>query len=352
MATETGILVAEFDSNRSAYEALSKSVAGLIERLLSVNGISVHSITQRCKTVESFSKKVEKKNSYEALGEITDLAGVRIITLFSEDVDVVARLIEREFKIDRSNSIDKRASLDPDRFGYLSLHYVASLNKSRSSLQEYSGFGKLKVEVQIRSILQHTWAEIEHDIGYKSAVEVPKSIRRRFSRLAGLLELADQEFIGIRNDLDTYDSSVKELMKQGSTEILLDKISLSNFIAANTVCIELDQAIAEMRNVPLYASEVAPKLMRSLQQLGVSAISELESKLNEFRHAIIVRIKHILEHPSVQPKKLPTGCCIFFLVQVMVASTKDEKFIAEYVALNNWPPSFVEYMMSFDPSES
>ncbi|QVX15782.1 hypothetical protein DB356_14220 [Pseudomonas congelans] len=351
MTTETGILVTEFASSRSAYEALSRSVAGLIERLLSVNGIAVHSITQRCKTVESFSNKVEKKSSYETLGEITDLAGVRIITLFSEDVDVVAKLIEREFKIDRSNSIDKRASLDPDRFGYLSLHYVASLNKSRSSLQEYSGFGELKVEIQIRSILQHTWAEIEHDIGYKSAVEVPRTIRRRFSRLAGLLELADQEFIGIRKDLDTYDSSVKDRMKKGDAEILLDKISLSNFIASNAVCLDIDQAIAKIRGIPLYSSEVVPRVMEGLQQLGVLTISELESKLNEFRHAIIVRIEDVASQVSLGPKKIPFGSCIFFLVQVMVASTKDEKFITEYVALNHWPSSFVKYLMSFDPSE-
>lgn len=349
MTTESGVLVAEFTASRSAYEAFSRSVAGLAERLLSVNGIAVHSITQRCKAVDSFTRKVEKKNSYEELSDITDLAGVRVITLFSEDVDVVAKLIEREFKIDTSNSIDKRASLDPDRFGYLSLHYVASLNDSRSSLQEYSGFGGLKVEIQIRSILQHTWAEIEHDIGYKSTVEVPRTIRRRFSRLAGLLELADQEFIGIRKDLDTYDSNVKELMKQGGTDILLDKISVSNFVISNALCVQLDQMISKARSAALYVSEVSSNTMEFLQKLGISTVSELESKLQEFQSAILCRVNYIVRE-SGPAKKIPKGICIFFLVQVMVASTRDEKFITEYVSSHDWERSFADYLMDFDPA--
>jgi hypothetical protein len=63
-------------------------------------------------------------------------------------------------------------------------------------LVEYSTHTGVQFEVQIRSTLQHAWAEIEHDRGYKSEVEVARAVRRRFSRLAGLLELADYEFDG------------------------------------------------------------------------------------------------------------------------------------------------------------
>jgi ppGpp synthetase/RelA/SpoT-type nucleotidyltranferase len=115
-------------------------------------------------------------------------------------------MVEREFVVDRTNSVDKRTLLDPDRFGYQSLHYVAALSVARTGLAEYGRFTGLRVEIQIRSTLQHAWAEIEHDLGYKSAAGVPRDIRRRFSRIAGLLELADEEFSVIRRDLDAYTS--------------------------------------------------------------------------------------------------------------------------------------------------
>jgi putative GTP pyrophosphokinase len=83
----------------------------------------------------------------------------------------VAELIEREFVIDRDNTVDKRKQLDPDRFGYLSLHHIVQLGPTRSQLVEYSSFGGIKAEIQTRSILQHSWAEVEHDLGYKSSID-------------------------------------------------------------------------------------------------------------------------------------------------------------------------------------
>ena len=64
----------------------------------------------------------------------------------------------------------------------------------RMVLRENKAFEGLKCEIQIRSVLQHAWAEIEHDLGYKSELTIPKEVRRSFSRLAGLLELGDKEF--------------------------------------------------------------------------------------------------------------------------------------------------------------
>lgn len=340
-------LIVEFTSVRENYNAYCKSVSGLIERLLSVNGIAVHSITQRCKTVESLSRKVEKKSTYDSLVEITDLAGIRIITLFSEDVDVVAKLIEREFTIDLKNSIDKRASLDPDRFGYLSLHYVASLNNSRGKLQEYSGFGKLKIEIQIRSILQHTWAEIEHDIGYKSTVEVPRQIRRRFSRLAGLLELADQEFIGIRKDLDAYALSIKEQMKGGGEEVLIDKVTLSNFIETNKFCSKVDGEIAEIRQTSLGFVSASSRMIKNLEYVGIIAISSLEAKVRELYPEIMRRVQDVVKVSGSPPKSIGQGTCIFFLIQVLVAQRKDRGFIDEFVLTNEWSEDFAEYLMNF-----
>jgi ppGpp synthetase/RelA/SpoT-type nucleotidyltranferase len=177
------------------------SIDSLIKTLLEIEGIRVHSVTSRIKSKASVRQKLQRPDKDRKLSGLTDMLGVRIITYFQDEVDAAAKLIEREFIVDEENSSDKRELLDPDRFGYRSLHYVLQLSLERSTLPENRAHRDIRFELQIRSILQHAWAEIEHDTGYKSESEVPDAVRRRFSRLAGLLELADDEFLGIRDEL-------------------------------------------------------------------------------------------------------------------------------------------------------
>jgi ppGpp synthetase/RelA/SpoT-type nucleotidyltranferase len=191
----------EYENTISRIQEFRLVLERLIQVLLEAGGIRVHSVTSRVKSKNSVMRKLERPGKERDINSLTDLLGVRIITYFRDEVDAVAKLIEREFLIDPENSIDKRNVLDPDRFGYLSLHHIAQLNQTRSALAEYRSYKDIRFELQIRSILQHAWAEIEHDLGYKTEAAVPRTVRRRFSRLAGLLELADDEFLGIRGEL-------------------------------------------------------------------------------------------------------------------------------------------------------
>jgi ppGpp synthetase/RelA/SpoT-type nucleotidyltranferase len=188
------------------------------------------------KTRESLSQKLKRPDrEYDSLDQITDLAGIRIITYFEPDVNQIASIIEDEFEIQWSDSEDKRSLLDPDRFGYSSVHYIASFSEVRCALTEYRHFAGFRFEVQIRSILQHAWAEIEHDLGYKSELSIPRETRRRFSRVAGLLELADAEFTAIRSELEEYANRVAELIESEPHRVLVDKVSLGTFLSLDSV---------------------------------------------------------------------------------------------------------------------
>ena len=136
---------------------------------------------------------------YNNWNEITDLASVRVITYYATDVDKVSEILESEFDVDKEHSIDKRTSLETDRFGYCSVHHVVSMSPSRLALRECYAYAGMKREIQIRTALQHAWAEIEHDIGYKSEITIPKEMRRSSSRIAGLLEIAFLFFHQVRN---------------------------------------------------------------------------------------------------------------------------------------------------------
>lgn len=331
-----------FELKRGDYESFAQTVSNLISRLLGADGVAMHSVSHRCKTLNSFKVKVEKKNCYETLEQITDLAGIRLITHYEDDVDKVAKIIESEFLVDLENSIDKRQSLDPDRFGYLSLHYVVSLKSERTELKEYRSFAGLKAEIQVRSILQHTWAEIEHDTGYKSSVEVPRHIRRRFSRLAGLLELADQEFIGIRTALDEYSSVVAEKISKQPVEshevadVLLDKVSLEKFILLDPLVSEIDQEICQILGARCGAD--LPHALQDvfrLKLVGIDSLQELNFALRNNRHIIIARARHVATlngaHKIQDIDNLELRCAIsiLYLLQVLAAKSGDSSAVRD-----------------------
>lgn len=339
-------LVSSFEAKRDVYESFAQTISNLISRLLGADAIAMHSVSHRCKTINSFRVKVEKKNGYHVLEQITDLAGVRLITHYEDDVDKVAKIIESEFLVDVVNTIDKRKALDPDRFGYLSLHYVVSLRPERTELKEYSSFAGLKAEVQVRSLLQHTWAEIEHDTGYKSSIEVPKHIRRRFSRLAGLLELADQEFIGIRNELENYSLVVEAKIANSpgedgeAQEVLVDKVSLQKFLEFDPLVSELDAEICQILNATCGADlKHALQDVARLKVVGIETLAELKKTLSDNRHLIIERAKDVSKmnfggsHIKKEELQLRYAICVLYLLQVLAGKSGDLNTVNENLKL-------------------
>ncbi|MCL1048913.1 hypothetical protein L2755_04620 [Shewanella abyssi] len=332
MSMKKELILIEYDEKQRLYSQFSLSIASLINTLLSASEIDAHSVNSRVKERSSLQKKIDKKDKYKSLSELTDIVGIRIITHYSDDVDLIADLIEKEFLIDVENSIDKRASLDPDRFGYLSLHYVAEISESRSGLPEYRGFKSLKFEIQIRSILQHTWAEIEHDIGYKSKIEIPKQVRRKFSQLAGLLELADDQFIQIRNELDSYENDVHESIEKTPQFVSIDKVSLYNYANTSNFLNLLDLEIAEIIGVELVDStkDKAASHVKYSNYFGIESISEIEESLELNRGLIIQRAKDVYV-TKTDETKLSKGISIFYMYQVLGSKIKTEEEILKFL---------------------
>ncbi|HFO3755076.1 TPA: GTP pyrophosphokinase family protein, partial [Escherichia coli] len=219
-----------YDERKDKFESYALTLKSLLTTLIRNEKISIHSLESRVKTKKSLEGKINKKGKYKSIDDITDIVGIRIITHYADDVDKIAAIVEKEFTIDQENSIDKRTSIAPDKFGYLSLHYIVTLNSTRTNLKEYEVYKNIKAELQIRSILQHAWAEIEHDIGYKSATGLPNEIRRYFSRLAGLLEMADDEFIKIRKKISERQKEVAKELEQGTSDSVLDIFTLDEFL--------------------------------------------------------------------------------------------------------------------------
>jgi len=228
---------------------------------------------------------------YNSLSDLTDVAAVRVTTYFSEDLNTVASKIEQEFNVDWPNSIDKRTAHEPDRFGYQSVHFVVSISEARCALAEYSRFRGFKLEIQVRSILQHAWAEIEHDLGYKSIYGVPRQVRRRFSRVAGLLELADEEFSGIRRELKNYAAAMPASIAARPENVGIDQISIRSLVGMeSSVTHRLSADIANLcRRELLPPTDVTlAGCVRAFALVGLKTIADVE-RMAKLNYDIVIR---------------------------------------------------------------
>lgn len=219
-------ILLEYKKNEQIYRKFAESIESILTQ--STSDIKIINISKRVKTNDSLSEKLIKKQSkYNNIGEITDIVGVRIITLFTDDVDQVAKIVENEFELDMENSIDKRKSESPDKFGYISLHYVIKMKPNRIELPEYKKFKNLKAEIQIRTSLQHSWAEMEHGLQYKKDTSLPYKIKRQLSSLSSLLEIADSQFLLLKNYEVEYIKESNELLKNRDLEsVIINEITL------------------------------------------------------------------------------------------------------------------------------
>lgn len=273
-------LIAEFEKELKQYENFSDKMNILIKELLDQENISYHSIENRVKEKNSLAKKIDGKNKYQNLSEITDIVGCRIISYFEIDVEKIVALLFKEFKIDEVNSIDKKKILDPDRFGYLSYHIICSINDERAQLREYKNYKDFKFEIQVRTILQHAWAEIEHDIGYKSNIAVPREFRRKFSRIASILEIADDEFSRLKLDIHNY---VENISKQGFENIDINAESLKLFIEKSSDLEEIETYVIET----LELKNVA--FSEQIQEAIISFILTIINKFTSYKEILEIQ---------------------------------------------------------------
>lgn len=169
-----------YKQNRSIFCQLSDKAHTILVDLLKEAEIAVHDVSCRAKEVDSFAKKAEDERYTAPETQITDLSGGRIIAYVESDLEPIKKIIEENFDIDWPNSLDKSEKLGIDKVGYRSIHYICTLSKERLRLPEYKKFEGKKFEIQIRTLLQHVWAEVEHDRSYKFSGVLPNHLKRRF----------------------------------------------------------------------------------------------------------------------------------------------------------------------------
>ncbi|KKM66910.1 hypothetical protein LCGC14_1476420 [marine sediment metagenome] len=184
-------------------------------------------VQTRAKDVAGYAGKLQRQlTKYRQTDDrgrlkhpLTDLCGGRVITHTLTQMKVMCQFVEEHFDVDEANSVDVATRLQTSQFGYRSVHYIVRFKPGVFPRRGVpigvprSLYG-LDAEIQIRTLLEHTWADIEHDVCYKNSFKVPEKWEREYARLAAILEDADDAFCRIEYELSAYAANYEAYMSK------------------------------------------------------------------------------------------------------------------------------------------
>jgi len=249
---------------------------------MAANDLMVTAVESRVKAEASLAGKLELKGSkYRGLEDITDIIGARVITLFTDDVDKVASIAENFFDVDWDNSVDKRKMHDLNSFGYMSLHYICRIPKRLYCDPAHPEINSIRWELQLRTTLQHMWANMSHDTGYKSGVEIPHEYLRTLNSLAGLLEIADNEFSRLRIAINDFKRRVTSLVRDGQfNEVLLDIDTYRSYIKLGPFD-SLNANIAAINQAEIHKVSLMPYL-EYFKTIGFKTLGDIDNMIRSY----------------------------------------------------------------------
>ncbi|MBR6396639.1 MAG: GTP pyrophosphokinase family protein [Lachnospiraceae bacterium] len=156
----------------------------------------IEQVTGRVKKISSILEKAKKKNVDldDIEDKIEDIAGIRIICQFVEDIDKVVELIKGRSDMEIKSCKDYIKNKKPS--GYRSFHIIVYYN-----VETISGTKRIKVEIQIRTMSMNFWATIEHSLQYKYKGNIPPHISERLKSASDAIIQLDAEMSAIRDDI-------------------------------------------------------------------------------------------------------------------------------------------------------
>lgn len=276
LASHCQTLLQEYRAHLPIFEKMKEIVQAQLSQCVHDNNLYVAAIELRIKKEKSLAGKLELKgHKYSSLRDITDILGARIITFYMDEVDKIAALVEKLFVVDWEESVDKRKALELDQFGYMSLHYICRIPVEIYYDPDCPEINEFRFELQMRTALQHVWANMNHDTGYKSGIEIPKEYLRNLNRIAGMLELADSQFSLIRKEINDYRRKVHELVADGNFDsVALDEDTFRRYLTLQPFNKLMDR-IAAVNQAEIYEDNLMP-YYEALRQMGFATLGDIE----------------------------------------------------------------------------
>jgi putative GTP pyrophosphokinase len=274
------------------------NVTEALSIFLSETKIPYLTITSRVKEFESFYEKIDRKNYADAFNENEDFCGARIVLYHLNDIKKVIEIISSEFYVQENE--DKGTKLDINEFGYRSHHFIVKFREEWLTTPNYRGLNDIKIEIQVRTILMHAWAEIEHKLGYKNKEQVPSDLKRKLFMISAKLEEADGQFQELKSNIEDYKKEIiSDSSKKGkftakefnlnSFQALLDFYFLTlekDLVSTTKLFLLIQERQIPLPKVVEAAEKIQPYISLVNQYIHGKDSSTLTSQSNVMSYAI------------------------------------------------------------------
>jgi putative GTP pyrophosphokinase len=191
------------------YNDFLTEIKRVIEKILLRNNIpTALGIYGRVKSLDSINEKIAETFKIEkTITELNDLIGLRIVLLYSEFKDKVVEVLTSEFEIlnDPNESYQS-----PDKFGYSSKHLILKIRNTWAETPDWKNHQNKKVEVQVRTLSEHIWAETSHSFFYKRNENIPNALNRDLFRVSALLEIVDEKLQNLKYTVEKHFQYIRE----------------------------------------------------------------------------------------------------------------------------------------------
>jgi ppGpp synthetase/RelA/SpoT-type nucleotidyltranferase len=273
-----GRFLKRFVADKATYDLASQQATALIKEILLNSPALIHVIGARCKEPSSLWLKLCEKGYRQPKRRVTDLVAARIITYYKDDVPIIVDALNNALDIDRHRSVDKREELETVEFGYTSVHLIARTKGSWATSPQYLALRNKWFEIQIRSVLEHAWAEIEHEVVYKSGIKYPALIKRRFARIAGAIEMIEDEFVALRDHQQKLIDGYKGRYDKGQDgTIEIDSVRLIALLECERPA-SLGWRVAVQRGMP-FPPHIDNRCVKALKRAGIRTGQALKTIL-------------------------------------------------------------------------
>ena len=231
--------IERFRRRRPGYGVLGREIERTVLQSVRTS-IPSSIVNTRVKDVGSLAEKLARKyeqyrkptraGATDPLERVTDLCGCRIIVETKSQVAAVCRFIERVFVVDRDNSEDTSKRLNPREFGYRSVHYIVSLARPLAGVSTAARVPdwvySLKAEIQVRTLLEHAVAQLNHDTTYKTELAIPGDVERDFASIAAVLEATDHDIGRLLSRLEQYRSNFGAFLETHRAEAEIERLRI------------------------------------------------------------------------------------------------------------------------------